>query len=102
MTREEVFDIWAPPAAIWSDWVKPVLFAHLQPDRAVAPITPMDAGALQWVPAADGSTVVVIDLPAADGLSVVAALAERGYRPIPLYNALPAPAGLPKDSTVCD
>ena len=28
MIREELFDAWAPTGVPWSDWAKPVLFAH--------------------------------------------------------------------------
>ncbi len=30
MERDEVFDAWAPRSARWSNWVKPVVFAHIQ------------------------------------------------------------------------
>lgn len=38
---------------------------------------------------------MVVDLPGADGVWLGVALAERGYRPVPLYNALPLPSGEP-------
>ncbi|HSH92884.1 MAG TPA: hypothetical protein VK968_01925, partial [Roseimicrobium sp.] len=102
MTREETFGVWAPPMTAWSDWVKPVLFAHINPNRAVAAVVPTDPALMSWLPSPDGTCVLVIDLPAEAGLSAVAAAALRGYRPVPLYNALPVPAGRPKDSAVCD
>jgi hypothetical protein len=34
---------------------------------------------------------LVLDLPGREGVDAALALAERGYRPVPLYNALPLP-----------
>ena len=31
MTREMIFNVWAPPASRWSSWVKPVLFSIEKP-----------------------------------------------------------------------
>jgi hypothetical protein len=38
-------------------------------------------------------TAVVLDLPNVIGVAHALSLAARGYRPVPLYNALPIPAG---------
>lgn len=92
MTKEEVFAIWALAGGPWSAWVKPVLFAHLPEDLQLfepeAP--PID---VRWAPPADGKTALVLDLPGAQGVHLAIALAARGYRPIPLYNAAPGPRG---------
>src|SRR5262245_32614133 len=29
MTPQELYEIWAPPGALWSAWAKPVLFAQM-------------------------------------------------------------------------
>jgi hypothetical protein len=29
MTQQEIWDAWAPVESEWTQWVKPVLFAHL-------------------------------------------------------------------------
>jgi hypothetical protein len=39
---------------------------------------------------------VVLDLPGAEGVLTGVALAARGYRPVPLYNAVPLPFGEPQ------
>ncbi len=36
MTREELYEIWAPPGATWSAWAKPALFATLYPEATGA------------------------------------------------------------------
>jgi hypothetical protein len=93
MTRDEVFERWAPPDERWSPWVKPVVFAHLNVLRyplaeelqASPPAEPpLDVDA-------DGTTTLVIDLPGAIGVELGLAFALQGFRPIPVYNAVPAP-----------
>jgi hypothetical protein len=97
VTPEQLFEIWAPQSARWSRWAKPVLFAHAggvpQPSPPVGiepPPQPFDASRL---PPADGAALIVVDLPGAAGIDAGVALAEAGYRPVPLYNAVPWPAG---------
>ena len=96
MTKEGLFDIWAPRPSAWSAWVKPVLFAHMTPRTLAAygyepPRDHPAAPDVSWAPRADGSAVIVVDLPGAAGVAVGMALAEIGYRPVPLYNACPGP-----------
>jgi hypothetical protein len=92
MNKEEIFSIWAPENSIWSRWAKPVLFAHL--DSALSHIQVTSApGDVSWSPPPDERAAIVLDLPAADGVLTGLALAGRGYRPVPLYNALPLPFG---------
>lgn len=86
MNRDEIFQIWAPDESPWSPWVKPVLFAHLQSSEC--PVA--DGGCnLNWIPAASEKVALVINLPGADGVLTGIALAGRGFRPVPLYNAVP-------------
>lgn len=101
MTTAERFEIWAPSGAAWSDWAKPVLFAHmpdtgeampLAPDHVVAALRSRADG-LHWLPQADGRTAIVLDLPAQHGVDLGLLLACRGFRPVPLYNAVPWPGG---------
>jgi len=83
---ERLFGIWAPTGGIWSSWAKPVLFTCI--DRAVAtarfPRVDVD-----W---ASGPAVVVADLPGAASIEAGVALAGRGFRPVPLFNAAHGPA----------
>lgn len=87
-SKELIYDAWAPAASPWSPWAKPVLFTVLpvSPDGA-DPLPPVPVG---WAPPADGSTALVVNLPGSAGVSAAVALAARGYRPVPLYNAVPA------------
>jgi hypothetical protein len=97
------FDVWAPPGGPWSDWVKPVLFAHVDPLANYA-TAELHAPALPWLARADGKTALVIDLPGGTSVALGLACASLGYRPVPLFNALPSPTGIIDSSVnaVCD
>lgn len=100
MNKEEIFAAWAPEASLWSRWAKPVLFAHLSPAALPGPV-PETLPDLGWLADPSELTAVILDLPGAEGVSTAVALAERGYRPVPLYNAVPRPAeGLMSGSSV--
>jgi hypothetical protein len=90
MTKEEIFETWAPPGGRWSPWVKPVLFACIGHEPLAPAAVPADFDA-SWIPPAADNVAVVLDLPGADGVWTGVALASRGYRPVPLYNAVPGP-----------
>lgn len=110
MTSRDAFEIWAPPAAQWSQWAKPVLFAHLGDAHAVAaaeaPVPPAFPPTYQaaWAAPADGRTVLVIDLPGRASVWLAEKLAAKGYRPVPLFNAIPfgRGSGLLSGDAVCD
>ena len=94
MTYEEIFEIWSPGNSLWSTWAKPVLFAHL----GVPFVHPPGGEILQdagWAAMPDENFAIVLDLPGAEGVWTGVGLAAHGYRPVPLYNALPLPFGSP-------
>src|SRR6185312_16772676 len=70
-------------------WVKPVLFSLMDSQFEVRrpSITQFNT---HWVPS-PGAAAIVVDLPGEDGVVWGLQLARLGYRPIPLYNALPFP-----------
>src|SRR5580765_130756 len=92
MNKVEVFSTWAPENSIWSPWAKPVLFAHLDSALSYIPVAGAP-GDVSWSPPPDERVAIVLDLPGAEGVIIGLALAVRGYRPVPLYNALPLPFG---------
>jgi len=94
MTNEEIFAEWSPDDSVWATWVKPVLFAHMD----AATLVPANTGTAyeaSWAPSIEERTAMVLDLPKDEGVRLGIALAGRGYRPVPLYNALPLPFGVP-------
>ncbi len=92
MNKDDIFQVWAPEESPWSPWVKPVLFAHLGLARGAAP---QEARGLSWYPHTNEKVALVANLPGAEGVLAGFALAARGFRPIPLYNAVPLPCGEP-------
>lgn len=123
MKATDVYRSWAPEHGVWTPWVKPVLLACLgrpditkgaTPELAAAectvhPLPPAPPGlyseylqSLASAPRAAGESagaglrdlVVVIDLPGASGTLLGARLATQGFRPVPLYNSIPAPGAM--------
>jgi hypothetical protein len=90
MTKEEIFSIWAPDASPWSPWAKPVVFAFLDTPLSHLAATGI-APEIGWAPPPEEKVALVLDLPGAEGAMAGLALAARGYRPVPLYNAVPLP-----------
>jgi hypothetical protein len=94
MNKDEILAAWAPDTSIWSSWTKPVLFAHVDAGDIATepPAAPVD---LDWCPAIEDRAAIVVELPGAESVMLGIALAERGYRPVPLFNAIPLPGGRP-------
>jgi hypothetical protein len=99
--RDTIFEAWAPRQGRWTPWAKPILFAYVD----AVPVE-RQASRPAWVrrellnlpdvgsPSCGGSTAVVVDLEGAMGVAAGLALADLGFRPVPLYNALPSPAAV--------
>lgn len=87
LSKEQIYQAWAPTQATWSRWVKPVLFAFADgrlrdvSDRVID-FTP------HYIPA-PGTTALIVELPGLEGVLWGIQLARLGYRPVALYNALP-------------
>jgi hypothetical protein len=110
MNREDVYRCWVPKNERWSAWVKPVLFANIadgvEPgpmlqapqwlrNAVVEPLSQMaeGAGSAQSHPYRGDprtrDTALIIDLPGELGARIGVGFVEYGFRPIPLYNAVP-------------
>ncbi|HWD92776.1 MAG TPA: hypothetical protein VG938_10540 [Verrucomicrobiae bacterium] len=46
---------------------------------------------MTWLPSSNSEVALVLDLPGAEGVNAGVAAASCGYRPVPLYNAVPSP-----------
>ena len=98
MNSEQAYEVWAPERSPWSPWVKPILFAS-QPiwdDTGAGALDGFQEPA--WSSAFDPSTAIVVDLPGVEGVLWGVALARKGWRPVPLYNALPGATADPGSS----
>jgi hypothetical protein len=93
LTREQAFDLWAGLSSPWSVWSKPIVFSYLPPTITLSSTPPPSPVAAPWAPHADGTTVLVIDLPGVQSVHVGETLVRAGFRPIPLFNAVPGPSG---------
>ena len=94
LSRERTFELWVPETSPWSVWAKPVLFSYL-PDlthgRARLDALPAPGDVSSWAPSADGTTLLVVDLPGVRSVQLGEALVFVGFRPVPLFNAVPGP-----------
>lgn len=90
MNRTELFNIWAPANAHWSVWVKPVLFAHASHRFLPVQLPTFLPAQIDLFSPADKNSVLIIDLPGVTSIALGMSVAEVGYRPIPLFNAIPA------------
>jgi hypothetical protein len=90
LSKKSIYSVWAPRDAKWTPWVKPVAFACIEYFPAPVAGSSPDTS---WAPTNDPHTAIVVDLPGGDGVWAGIDLARRGYRPVPLYNALPGPVG---------
>lgn len=88
MSPSQLFDIWAPPSALWSRWAKPVPFAELEP----RPPLPVDVSPMPHLAALVRSdTALVIDLPSSESVQAGLTLARQGWQPVPLFNGARGP-----------
>src|SRR5262245_33063741 len=105
-TKDELWEIWAPPRSIWSAWAKPVLIAQLKDEFAIDSYTPkgdlrgsrpmpiwesLDVSAL---PRSNERTAIVVDVEGTLALSYGLALAKRGFQPVPLFNVCAGPMAI--------
>ena len=88
--REYIYKAWAPSEAVWSPWVKPVLFSVMG-KFPPPPLLPAETFDLSWVPPQSRGAAIILDLPGEEGVLLGLELAKHGFRPVPLYNAVPGP-----------
>lgn len=89
----DCFAIWAPEGVVWSEWAKPVVFAHA-PVLMTEPALVVPELTVPNLPRPWDQSAIVVDLPGVQSVLVGLALAERGYRPVPLYNGTSGPAAI--------
>ncbi len=93
----QIYEIWAPPQSVWSQWAKPVLF--VTGSKGPLGFSPVDIlkttlpVASQMIPPDWPDSwlhgehcAIIADLPGELSPLIGLVLARRGFRPIPLYN----------------
>lgn len=90
MTGKELYQIWAPDGARWVNWARPVSFVTIENSAQMKPAAPfMPSNSLQ-ISQLKKETGVIIDLPSNESIKEGIALAQVGWRPIPLFNGTKA------------
>jgi len=93
-TARELFEIWAPPGALWSPWVAPALFAQMACPEQFVHADDRTRTMVWHEEMAAPDTAIILDLPGAESVKSGLLLAQIGYRPVPLINASPGPMRL--------
>jgi hypothetical protein len=91
VTPEELFSFWAPRESLWSPWVIPVPFAQMSCSDSVDQSTATQAIEATSILDAADSLAVVVDLPGGEAIRFGLALAQRGFRPVPVIDGSPSP-----------
>lgn len=88
-TQLDLYKIWAPDDALWTQWVKPVVFMNIGWNqlRSSSVLAPANA---DWITYEKG-TMIIVDLAGKAAIEEGLGLAVLGYRPIPLHNGVPGP-----------
>jgi len=93
MTGKELFEIWAEKGSEWTEWVRPVAFVAIDLYSAPA-ITNFDIPKVNYINRLQPDTAIILDLPGNDSVKESFALANLGWRPIPLYDGTNAQNGV--------
>jgi hypothetical protein len=93
MQPEEAYEIWAPFDSIWSKWAKPGIFT-CPTYIAAEQVNLSDLPDLYNWHSSLGDTLVIINLPGVETIKYGLALANQGYRPVPLFNSIDGPGAV--------
>ncbi len=92
MRGKEIYKIYAPIGAKWTEWVRPVPFVAIDIYNR-EPIYDWVERNILSVQQYENDTAIFIDLPGKDSIELGISLAKIGYRPIPLFNGTNEPIG---------
>lgn len=85
MIGKNVYKIFAPRGAKWTEWIRPVPFIAIDTYSRV-PINNWVDRKISFLTEYKSEVAIVIDLPGKESIEYAIALAKIGYRPIPLFN----------------
>ena len=88
MTNIEVYKTWAPNNAEWTQWAKPVMFANMTSPARTDEQFSINIPEIKWLDFYSQNTAIIVDLPSEKSVEETLALAQIGYRPVPLYNGV--------------
>ena len=85
MKGKEIYKIYAPVGAKWTDWVRPVPFVAIDTYHRKPVGDWLDRKAM-FLKQYQQDTAIFIDLPGKESIELGIGLAYIGYRPIPVFN----------------
>lgn len=85
MIGKEIYKIYAPNGAKWTEWIRPVPFVAIDTYNRKPSTNWLDRKAI-FLKQYKKDTALFIDLPGKESIELGIGLAHIGYRPIPLFN----------------
>ena len=85
MRGKEIYKIYAPNGAKWTDWVRPVPFVAIDTYNR-KPIADWMERKAMFLKNYQQDTAIFVDLPGKESIELSIDLAYIGYRPIPIFN----------------
>lgn len=85
MIGKEIYKIYAPAGAKWTEWVRPVPFVAIDMYNR-KPISNWVDRKVMFLEQYEKNSAIFIDLPGKESIELGISLARIGYRPIPLFN----------------
>lgn len=89
----EIYKIWAPSGAAWTQWARPVPFIYLN-SYIFNGIAKINIPQVFYIEPSEKNSAVFLDLPNYHAIEEGLALAKLGWRPVPLYNGSSAQDGV--------
>lgn len=86
MTAKEIFQIWAPTGKKWVDWVRPVPFVGMKEYSKMYNFSNLTIPLIDFLDENFADAAIIVDLPGVHSVQEGIALAQEGYRPIPIFN----------------
>lgn len=86
LTIKDVYRIWAPEGAKWTDWARPVPFTGLKQCTKGYSQEELVIPKLHYLDESFEGAALIVDLPGMNSIKEGIALAKAGYRPVPVYN----------------
>lgn len=85
MDGKEIYKIYAPIDAKWTEWVRPVPFVAISTYNRKPTNNWIDRK-ITFLKQYEPNTAIFVDLPGEESIEYGIALANFGYRPIPIFN----------------
>ena len=85
MLGKEIYKIYAPEGAKWTEWIRPVPFVAINTYNRSSVNSWVDRKNI-FLNQYKSDTAIFVDLPGKESIELGIALAQIGYRPIPIFN----------------